>query len=313
MLALTLLGIATEAFWRKSPGTTYMASAADYLVDKVHLVNKGLEAFFEDSPWHHSTDFAATYQRATAIQELYRREMLDKDPRRAVDLHHLYIRYFDMFLCGIVVAIFLLSCIVVVLCVYDGIAHWRYVAYFRDCRSQVLRIQSMFEKTNLQLCPICIKKVNHAQSSQNVIFLCGHGFHTECANRWYRKEGQDHGICPICNVCDNQRPTCGTCDEIGENMDAAPVGIGFRGEDKAFYLRSLSERFPEFVTKECARRWANCHTELWLQELDCPRYQSIFTWHKAEPTEHSWNPLPAVAKPTVPWKQGSASKSLSWR
>lgn len=167
-------------------------------------------------------------------------------------------------------------------CVYDSVAHWRHLAYFRSCSTQVRRVHDMFlnPQGELPLCPMCIEKVPTSASSTAVVFLCGHRFHTECANQWYLAKPRNGGRCPICNDTDGCRDaeasdgdalTCGKCEHL-EAQDEA----------KAFFLRTLMQQFPEFISEECVKRWANCHSEIWLSELECPQYRSIFSREKKQ-------------------------------
>lgn len=175
-------------------------------------------------------------------------------------------------------------------CIYDGIAHWRHMAYFRHCCSYVQRVHDVFSAKPdcaTPLCPVCIEKVSTEACSDSVVFLCGHRFHTECANSWYLDRPRKGVRCPICNVCEEaeglKAEDEATHDEAEAPCDLAPeFGTGLRCEagakfdTKAFFLRSLKERFPEFISEDCVRRWAGCHTEIWLAELDCPSYPSMF-------------------------------------
>eukprot|EP00435_Cladocopium_sp_Y103_P038090 s83_g10.t1 len=62
---------------------------------------------------------------------------------------------------------------------------------------------------------------------------------------------------------------CG--NEKGEICIDAP-----RDEAQTFILHSLHRRYPTIITEECLESWAGCNAELWLTELKCPRYTSIF-------------------------------------
>merc|ERR1719161_2697895 len=112
--------------------------------------------------------------------------------------------YFEIILYFIMGSFVLFIAILTGCCVYDSIAHWRHLAYFHSCLTQVQKVHEIFQKPQgeLPLCPICIEKVSTAASSTSVVFLCGHRYHTECANQWYlakpRKgrrggRGQRHG------------------------------------------------------------------------------------------------------------------------
>ena len=51
-------------------------------------------------------------------------------------------------------------------------------------------------------------------------------------------------------------------------------------EIKAFFLTSLRARFPDIVSEENVGSWRDCHTEIWLTELRCPKYNSILRGEK---------------------------------
>jgi len=50
-------------------------------------------------------------------------------------------------------------------------------------------------------------------------------------------------------------------------------------EAKSFMLDRLHREYPDIIEKDCLKRWGTCHTEIWLSELRCPRYKSIFAKH----------------------------------
>jgi len=180
------------------------------------------------------------------------------------------------------VASFVVGVFVVMLglcCFYDFVALWQHNAYFNTCRKQVQSVHDMFLKPHWDspLCPICIEHVPKT-ASNSVIFLCGHRFHTECANRWFLSKVRTGERCPICHSVDdsmNDRE----CED-GEVLPDHAHGLGT--DAKNFFLQSLSVKFPEIISKNEVRRWCKCHTEIWLSELDCPRYKSIFSLRKGE-------------------------------
>lgn len=180
----------------------------------------------------------------------------------------------------------LLACVIIgiafvfLLWVYDLFLHWRHRAYFRCCQKQVQSLSKVFERPNheMPLCAICIEKLPSELSSrtETVVFLCGHRFHTECANSWHSSKLLSACMCPICDGCDN----CESDNLVGKDYDVEANSTSSSDEARVFFIRSLSKRFPEFITQECVRRWSKCHTELWLSELRCPPYLSIFTLFK---------------------------------
>jgi hypothetical protein len=75
--------------------------------------------------------------------------------------------------------------------------------------------------------------------------------------------------------------------EAGEVVADCPNAEDEEGQDpmnsvdeaKNFMLQSLCREYPDIINKECLERWGTCHTEIWLAELRCPRYKSIFSKH----------------------------------
>lgn len=169
-----------------------------------------------------------------------------------------------------IVALLLTAC-----CAYDMAAHWHHQARFRSCRSKIQKIHEAFAKgySDLPLCPICVENLPAQDTSKAcphaVVFLCGHRFHTDCANSWLVFNDAP-GSCPVCELPHTYSlKTPGQCadEEACQPSD----------EIKAFFLTSLRSRFPESISEEQVKRWRNCHTEIWLNELQPRRYHSI--WH----------------------------------
>jgi len=188
--------------------------------------------------------------------------------------------YFEVCFYAIAICLALFLTTLTGCCIYDSVAHWRHLSYFRSCSAQVRRVHDMFLKPQgeLPLCPICVEKVSTTASSTSVVFLCGHRFHTECANQWYLAKPRKGGRCPICNETEDCNHA--EIDDVEANGQKCEH-LEAHDEAKAFFLRSLMRQFPEFITEACVQRWAKCHSEIWLSELDCPRYRSIFTWKQS--------------------------------
>jgi hypothetical protein len=53
-------------------------------------------------------------------------------------------------------------------------------------------------------------------------------------------------------------------------------------EAKKFMLHRLHKEYPDIIKKSDLERWCSCHTEIWLSELHCPRYKSIFATKNAK-------------------------------
>jgi len=50
-------------------------------------------------------------------------------------------------------------------------------------------------------------------------------------------------------------------------------------EAKNFMLHSLHKEYPDIIHQDKLERWCSCNTEIWLSELNCPKYKSIFAKH----------------------------------
>eukprot|EP00933_Yihiella_yeosuensis_P055612 TRINITY_DN5445_c0_g2_i1.p1 TRINITY_DN5445_c0_g2~~TRINITY_DN5445_c0_g2_i1.p1 ORF type:complete len:336 (-),score=58.45 TRINITY_DN5445_c0_g2_i1:245-1252(-) len=199
-----------------------------------------------------------------------------------------------------VVAFLCLGLAMFVVCfVFDTAASWMHTATFHACKRQVTRVQEglMTGKDDLSLCPYCVRSILNTPNKQKVMFLCGHRFHLGCINQWFREHPQKAGCCPI---CDSGRQDCepSVCPPCTGGEEATPTPLREmrkgdtgsmefpgdtgsmeefpRDEAQTFILQSLHRQYPHIITKECTKRWAECNAELWLSELECPRYSSIF-------------------------------------
>jgi len=165
-------------------------------------------------------------------------------------------------LCIIVLGLFVSLSILVSCGIYDMAARWRHLANFHACHKKLRRVHEELVNVNhdLTLCPYCVNDVQSQPSPTVVVFLCGHRFHMQCANRWFLEKPEATGKCPIC-------AGFGTCDkEMSPSADAA----------KTFILKSLRKQYPGIISKDQVEHWASCHTETWLTELTRPRFKSIF-------------------------------------
>lgn len=170
----------------------------------------------------------------------------------------------------------LAASVLMMCCLYDTASQWRHRAHFHNCKQKVKRVHEVLLSRHgeLPLCPHCVEYVSNQPSPQVVVFLCGHRFHMECANSWLGRQEGTAGSCPICEPRK-------TAEEAGiEDGDCERSSLCSHDEAKPFFLRSLSRQFPEIIDKDCVRRWRECHTEIWLSELNCPRYNSIFHYQK---------------------------------
>lgn len=198
--------------------------------------------------------------------------------------------------------------------IFDAIARWLHAARFHSCQKKVKRVHAELVglQGQLSLCPYCVTSVSNQPSSMHVVFLCGHRFHMDCVNQWFREAPQLSGQCPICFRADGYGkdaikdaetavPTgiedeCKAClsesavqctDKTntektkGDEASASPDPLmNCSDEGKSFMLIRLHELYPDIISKECVKRWCSCHTEIWLSELNCPRYNSLFNKHK---------------------------------
>jgi len=151
-------------------------------------------------------------------------------------------------------------------CAYDAASHYFHRVHFRRCVSKIQRVHEVFQSRRgvLPLCPCCVNEVSLQPSPSVVVFLCGHRFHTTCANRFFLQKPNNRACCPI---CDNSAKE----GEMKQNQSGNPID-----EAKSFFLQSLHEQYPDIIHEDKINRWAAFHTEAWLSELECPRYNSIF-------------------------------------
>mmetsp|Transcript_112011 Transcript_112011/g.157019 ORF Transcript_112011/g.157019 Transcript_112011/m.157019 type:complete len:218 (-) Transcript_112011:55-708(-) len=150
--------------------------------------------------------------------------------------------------------------ILVACCLLDTALSWKHRATYYACRQKVQQVQEalMKGKEDLSLCPCCVETTQYTQPQKKVKFICGHGYHLHCVNRWFQEHPNSVGSCPVCE---------------GETAG----GDTPRDEAQTFILHSLHRRFPTIITKECMDSWEGCNAELWLTVLKCPRYSSLFS------------------------------------
>lgn len=161
--------------------------------------------------------------------------------------------------------------LLMVCCLWDVFAKWRHWAHFRACERKVRSANDVFSnrKGELPICPYCVEAIASQPSPTKVVFLCGHRFHTECCNAWFLEAPEAAGRCPICEAAPEEERG----GAAGGGEDCA--GEGCNDEAQGFILRSLHKQFPEIIPEACLQRWASCHTQIWLSELSCPRYNSV--------------------------------------
>jgi len=159
--------------------------------------------------------------------------------------------------------VLLVTAVFVLGCLFDAAARWLHRARFYSCVRKMRQVHEVFRKRKGEqlLCPYCVDPISTRSTSGQVVFLCGHRFHTDCANRWFVENPGKSGRCPTCEG--PEIPSRTKCESL------------------AFILGSLRRRFPDIITEANVNRWSSCHTEIWLTELQCPSYNSIFRGEKS--------------------------------
>merc|ERR1719504_273421 len=134
-----------------------------------------------------------------------------------------------------VVAILLVACFA-----YDIFSQWRHQARFRLCKNKVEKVHDAFGQRHaecVQLCPICIEQLPACDTNKAcahaVTFLCGHRFHTDCANSWFMFNDAP-GRCPICELPHTYSAAGGKAARAEESEQPSATD-----EIKAFFLTSL--------------------------------------------------------------------------
>lgn len=171
---------------------------------------------------------------------------------------------------GLKTGLFAILTLITACILFDGLAYLLHKTKFQACKQQIQRVGDMFQhsKTNLQLCPYCVEDLTGC-SSDKVTFLCGHRFHTKCANEGFRQDPVSSGRCPVCFGSKADDKVSG-CEASLVSEDLA------KDQAQTYVLQSLHRLYPKIILEECVKRWTPCHTEIWLSELTCPRYNSIF-------------------------------------
>mmetsp|Transcript_77748 Transcript_77748/g.141426 ORF Transcript_77748/g.141426 Transcript_77748/m.141426 type:complete len:416 (-) Transcript_77748:63-1310(-) len=160
-----------------------------------------------------------------------------------------------------VLALFMAS---LLLCAtYDTARNWRHRTNLKQVEEKVRRANEVFLGLhgNLSLCPCCVEFV--ATPSDSAIALpCGHTFHMQCVNEWYRRHsssatGTTPSHCPVCEgpqthlkAVRSESSSCCTSEEGGER------GARLPDSTRLFSLHCLAENFPSVTTKGRVERWA---------------------------------------------------------
>lgn len=309
-----------------------LAIAADRGLEASVLSSK-VEKSIERSPFDSAEPASADAVVASLVGQLV--GVLDASDSK----HYVLVQQgAAIFLYGISSMIGLVATGLLVFCLYDVMAHWFHAMRFHSCQNKVKRVHEAFLSRHgeLNLCPYCVSPVTNQPSSSHVVFLCGHRFHMECANRWFAEQPANSGQCAICDggvakraraLADaNVRPSqaaqsmtvfqpmetsaseiveqregererprqaltvspqdiiCRECNEVADESsenyeEEGKNSMNSWDEAKNFMLHSLHKEYPDIIQQACLERWCSCHTEIWLSELQMPRYKSIFAKH----------------------------------
>lgn len=193
----------------------------------------------------------------------------------------------SLLVAGVAMLLAFLAAALLVCAAYDLTARWIHWARFRSCEAKVKRAHEAFHsKTGeLPLCPYCVEPCTSKRGPSKVVFLCGHRFHVECSNKWFKENPESTTHCPICRDVETVLPLCRPCEPgkpkaIAEKPEAT-TGRTLSKEQTvmdgafAFILHNLRRLHPQMVTEDNVERWMKCNTEIWLSELTCPRYNSV--------------------------------------
>lgn len=169
-----------------------------------------------------------------------------------------------------------------VCCVYDTLLHWRHRHHWSICVQKIQRVHNVFTSGSgdIHLCPMCVEFVpddntqNKVKQAMVMQFLCGHRFHSECLQTYFRANPKQQGRCPICELPHSF--SCHSHPHHEPNDREACRSVNAIDEIKSFFLASLKRQYPEIITDLNVSHWNTTHTEIWLSELECPRYLSIF-------------------------------------
>jgi len=198
----------------------------------------------------------------------------------------------------------LASALLLTCATYDGFARRRHTARFLACRTNVQRVQQVLLKGEgeVPLCPFCLDYIHNTWLKSKVVFICGHSFHLDCANKCLSSAG----TCPLCAEA-SAGPTAGAETEDApertpetskdpedkeEEEDDSESKVGSLGgngvaatpaasavEVRSFMLSSLRRKHADIISQACVERWASCHIETWLSDFARPPYASVFRWH----------------------------------
>jgi hypothetical protein len=171
----------------------------------------------------------------------------------------------------------LISSLVLVCLLLDTALAWKHKCTFWSCQRQVRQVHAalMKAKEDLSLCPYCVECTLTTPQQKKVKFICGHGYHLSCINKWFTEHPNAVGCCPVCEVAKDGATNHQCCSYEGDTGSCQHETL-VADEAQHFILKSLNRRYPAIISQECVERWANCNTEIWLSELTCPRYNSMF-------------------------------------
>lgn len=173
---------------------------------------------------------------------------------------------------------------------YDIAARWLYTRRFRMCIQDLHRVQEVLLKGDDEspLCPYCIEYIKCTAAQSKVAFICGHCFHLDCVNKCFDEHPGRAGQCPLCSCAYLQAKIPHDHQSIGGEQDVAEADKASMASDtveacmqdvRRFVLASMCRKYPELISEARAKRWLSCHVEVWLSELQCPKYASVFAGH----------------------------------
>jgi len=191
--------------------------------------------------------------------------------------------FFSEFMCAVGIAVVMLS-LGAAAC--DLIMNWRHRSRFNTCLKKIEHVHRVMVQASgeMPLCPVCIDSMprcagdhQKGHGRQTIAFLCGHRFHVDCVDAWFTRHPKSQGQCPICHLTYSLTASQAEHpEEEAIELDACR-SMNSVDEMKDFFLRILQEQYPDIISDENFQRWRSCQTEIWLSELECPWYNSLFS------------------------------------
>lgn len=159
---------------------------------------------------------------------------------------------------------------------------WRRHSKLRTVQAKVQRASEYFHGLHgdLTLCLCCVEFIPSSSPSA-VNFLCGHGFHTACANEWHeRHKSTCPGRCPICEgqwrrssfrAPEDEEENIELCQPCysasGGNQEAVSSDADSVDYARLFALQSLCEKYPGIMTQSDSERLASQPTAVLMSDI----------------------------------------------